>query len=100
MAPRGITALKAARDLEICKTCVGVCTPVALRESFASSWVEERCFRGVNRLFTSLTSRGVMLLVGVREPQGVLRCQGGWLGKVQGKKRSEFRSCSVVPCRL
>lgn len=38
--------LKGARDLELCKTCVGVCTPEALREIFAPSGVEERCFGG------------------------------------------------------
>lgn len=47
--------------MEICKTRVGVCTPAVLRESFALSGVEERCFRRVNRFFTFLMTRGVML---------------------------------------
>lgn len=78
-----------SRDLELHKTCVGVRSPAVLREGFALSRVEERCFGGVNRLFTLLMSRGVMLLVGVREPQGVLSSRGWWetqQGRVQGKK--------------
>lgn len=79
--------LKGARDLELCKTWVDVCTRAVLRESFALSGVEG-CSGGVNRLFTSLMSRGVMLLVGVREPQGVLSCQGGWLSRGGSRARN------------
>lgn len=44
--PWHCSPLKGARDPELCKTCVGVCTPAALREIFALSGVEERCFGG------------------------------------------------------
>lgn len=94
--------LKGAGDLELFKSCVSIYTPVVLSESLPPSRLEERYFGGVNRLFTSLMSGGVMLLVGVRELQGVLSCQGaGSAGEGPGQEtRADFRSwqcCTAVP---
>ena len=78
--------------MELFKTCVSVCTPAMLRESFALSGVEKTCFGAVNRLFASLMSQGVRLLAGVREPQGVLRGAGS-AGEGPGQETgAEFRS--------
>lgn len=77
-------------DLELCKTCVSVCTPVVL----CSERVEERWFGAVNRPFTLLMSQGVGA---VSRSQGAPRSAqllGGWLSsRGSGKEtRADLRS--------